>query len=260
MSSKETDQFVMLLRQVLDSPAYRNMSLGARALLTALKRRYWKDRHNNGRIYLSQRAAAKELGKDTKQVTRWFRELQHYGFIVQTQRGSLGPDGVGKAPHWRLTEVGYHKEPPTQEFLRWGGTPFRDTVGPSPRKPKATSGMALCGGCGVEFKRIRRDAQYCSSSCRAKANRKQIPVGEITDTYVGETTDRSVGETTDGATDKRGGNHRHMKRVSVGETTHISSIPSSSACRLPWSTPTLTLFPLSDYVGTLPGARITTKH
>jgi hypothetical protein len=63
MSNKETELFVMLLRQVLDSPAYRNMSLGARALLTALKRRYWKDRHNNGHIYLSQRAAAKELGK-----------------------------------------------------------------------------------------------------------------------------------------------------------------------------------------------------
>jgi hypothetical protein len=154
---------------------------------------------------------------------------------------------MGKAPHWRLTEVGYHKQPPTQDFLRWDGTPFRDAVAPSPREPKARSGMAFCSTCGVVFKRTRKDAKYCSSACRSKANRKQIPVGESTDTYVGESTDRGVGESTDTTTDKRRSKHRHMQRISVGETTHISSIPSSRAERLPWSTPVLTEIPYSDY-------------
>jgi hypothetical protein len=187
------------------------MSLGARALYTALKRRYWRDRHNNGHIYLSQRAAAREIGRATKQITRWFRELQHFGFIVQTRAGSLGLDGAGKAPHWRLTEVGYQKQPATQDYLRWDGSPFRETVATSPRT-KTSRTMAFCAACGVEFRRTRNDAKYCSSSCRSRAarcNGKQIPVSETTDTYVSETTDTTVGETTDTATDK------------LGETTDI---------------------------------------
>jgi hypothetical protein len=41
------------------------------------------------------------------EIARWFRELQFYGFIVMTKGGSLGVEGKGKAPHWRLTELGY---------------------------------------------------------------------------------------------------------------------------------------------------------
>jgi hypothetical protein len=244
VSNKETEQFVMITKTVLDSKAYRAMSMGARVLYTALKRRYWRDRKNNGRIYLSQRDAAKEIGRDTNQITRWFRELQHYGFIVQTKRGSLGSDGVGKAPHWRLTEVGFMKEHPTQDFLHWGGAPFRDTVAPSQRKPKAKFGTAFCESCGVEFKRKRKDAKYCSGDCRQKAfrerNRKQIPVRETTDTYVRETTDTIVLENTDSETDNRPGKLGHMSRISVRESTDISGIPSLSADGLPWSTPRLT--------------------
>jgi hypothetical protein len=243
--SKETEPFAMIMKQVLDSKAWRNMSMGARVLYVSLRRRYWKDRHNNGRIYLSQRNASIELGRSTTQITRWFRELQHYGFIVQTHRGSLGTDGVGKAPHWRLTECGYHKEPPTQDFLRWDGKPFRDTA--APRKPGVKSRMAFCAGCGAEFKRTRNDAKYCTSSCRSKANRKRIPVPEIGDTYVPEIGDSTVTEIGDGATDKRHRNRRHMQRLTVPELGDISSIPSSGAEWLQWSTPVLTEIPYGDY-------------
>jgi len=138
-------------------------------------------------------------------------------------------------------------EHPTQDFLRWDGTPFKDTVAPSRRKPKARSGMAFCSACGVEFKRTRKDAKYCSSSCRSKANRKQIPVPEIGDTYVPEIGDTTVPEIGDGVTDKRPRNRGHMKRISVPEIGDISSIPSGRAGRLPWSTPVLTEIPLSGY-------------
>jgi hypothetical protein len=83
------------------------MSHGARSLYVALKRRYSSNRKNNGRIYLSIRAARKELGSGSSQIIRWFRELQHYGFIVMMSPGCLGLDGKGKAPCWRLTEVAY---------------------------------------------------------------------------------------------------------------------------------------------------------
>jgi hypothetical protein len=70
--------------------------------------------------------AAKEIGSHHNEIARWFRELQHYGFLRQTAAGFLGVEGKGKAPHWRLTELGYMNDAPTREFLSWDGTKFRD--------------------------------------------------------------------------------------------------------------------------------------
>jgi hypothetical protein len=119
--------FVPLLKETLDAPAWKAMSHGAGALYVALKRRYNRDFHNNGKIYLAQRKAAEEIGSHTNQVSRWFRELQHYGFAVMMAGGCLGVDGKGQAPRWRLTELGYMKDPPTRDFMRWKpGNYFKD--------------------------------------------------------------------------------------------------------------------------------------
>src|SRR5262245_54057721 len=120
--NRKTTGFVMVLADVLDTPAWRAMSHGARSLYIALKRRYRKD--NNGSIYLSQRNAEIELGSSRRNVRRWFKELQHYGFIAMTRRGSLGLNGKGKASHWRLTEAPYLHDPPTRDFATWNGAPF----------------------------------------------------------------------------------------------------------------------------------------
>ena len=121
--------FVMLSKEMLDSAAWRATSHGARSLYVSLKRRYNHDFHNNGRIYVSQRQAVAETGSSFNQVVRWFRELQHYGFIEMKAQGSLGFDGRGKATKWRLTEVAYMRgtssagmeDLPTKDFLRWNG-------------------------------------------------------------------------------------------------------------------------------------------
>jgi hypothetical protein len=114
--------FVMVHAELLDMPAWRAMSLGARILYIALKRRYRKD--NNGSIFLSQRDAEAELGCSRRYVGRWFKELQHYGFIAMTRQGALGLEGKGKASHWRLTEVACMNDPPTRDFTNWNGVPF----------------------------------------------------------------------------------------------------------------------------------------
>jgi len=121
--------FVPLLITTLDSPAWRALSHGAKALYVAIKRRYDVRRHNNGKLYLPLRQAEVELRSKRGQISRWFRELQHYGFIVQTSPGGLGVHGHGRAPHWRLTEMGVRDgalDPPTREFIRWDGTVFTD--------------------------------------------------------------------------------------------------------------------------------------
>jgi hypothetical protein len=134
-SAKIGGPFVPLLISTIDTPAWRETSHGAQALYIALKRRYDIKNHNNGRIFLSTRMAAEELNSDLHQVGRWFRELQYYGFIVRVTEGAyLGPSRKGKAPHWRLTEVGYMRDPPTDEFKHWNGIPFDDDKGPSKAK------------------------------------------------------------------------------------------------------------------------------
>jgi hypothetical protein len=125
--------FVPLLIDTLDQPAWRALSHGAQMLFVALKRRYNVKNHNNGRLFLSQRMAAKELRSHHNEIARWFRELQFYGFIIMTAPGSLGVEGKGRAPRWRLTELGHMREMPTREFTRWDGTPFKDTK----TKPRA---------------------------------------------------------------------------------------------------------------------------
>jgi hypothetical protein len=127
--------FVALLKDTLASQAWRAMSHGARSLYTALKTRYSSTLHNNGRIFISQRTAMKELGSGSNEIARWFRELQFYGFIVQTKGGSLGLNGKGTAPQWRLTECGYMNDPPTRDFLRWDSKKFKDERRPR-RKPE----------------------------------------------------------------------------------------------------------------------------
>jgi hypothetical protein len=129
-------QFFPMFHETLESPAYKQLSFGARALLAALRKHCI---NNNGHVYLSQRDASKALGhKRRNDIANWYRELQHYGFIVQTEAASLGVDGKGKATHWRLTELPMRKGnnefmPATKDFLRWDGTVFKPHVRPSRR-------------------------------------------------------------------------------------------------------------------------------
>ena len=120
----------------MSSPAWRATSFGARWLYVHLKRRRSFKQRNNGRLFLSQRDAQAEIGGNRDSISRWFRELQHYGFIVMTSAGGLSLDGKGKAPHWRLTELeafGGHNGNtwmlPTKDFLKWDGTKFQDDRG-----------------------------------------------------------------------------------------------------------------------------------
>jgi hypothetical protein len=145
MSKRDGDKgrltpFVPYLKETMQQQAWRAMSLGARMLYLHIKARYNINSHNNGRLYLPTRIAAKELGSGLTQIGRWFRELQHYGFIVMMQAGCLGVDGKGRAPKWRLTELGYMKDPPTRDYTRWDGVLFDD---PQKQNPDPENGIRV---------------------------------------------------------------------------------------------------------------------
>jgi len=134
--------FVPLIRTTLATPAWKQLSFGARSLYVVLRSYLRVDSLNNGRVFRSYRDAAADLGtKSTRSVQRWFRELDHYGFIAMTTGGCLGVDGDGIAPHWRITECptfdanGKHIAA-TRDFDRWDGTLFNDPVRTESRIPK----------------------------------------------------------------------------------------------------------------------------
>ena len=127
--------FVPLLISTIDTPAWKAMSHGARSLYIALRRRVPNGRN---RAFISQRNAQQEIRANRRSIARWFGELEHYGFIVLMTPGSLGVEGKGKAPHWRLTELGNTSaasaqgclEPPTRDFLKWDGSVFQEKQNP----------------------------------------------------------------------------------------------------------------------------------
>jgi hypothetical protein len=113
--------------ELLDSPAWKHTSPGARLLFIALMRRLDFKQYNNGRVFLSTRKAADELGASQRVVCVWFGELEHYGFIEMTEQGSKGPKG--RATRWRITDNGWGEldsKPvrATKDYLQWGGELF----------------------------------------------------------------------------------------------------------------------------------------
>jgi hypothetical protein len=79
-------------------------------------------------VWVSTRDAEEGLGKHSNRhnIQLWFRELQHYGFIVMVSPAHHGVNGHGKAPHWRLTEQWHLGKAPTRDFLAWDGSPFTE--------------------------------------------------------------------------------------------------------------------------------------
>ena len=128
--------FIALIRETVNAPAFKVLSFGARALFTALQAQFYD---NNGRLYLSQRKAGEMLGhKNRNDISRWFAELVHYGFIVVTDGACLGVDGKGKSPHLRLTDRPVRNgrgelDAATRDFLKWDGVLFEPHVAPSRR-------------------------------------------------------------------------------------------------------------------------------
>jgi hypothetical protein len=137
--------FIPVVRTTWASPAWKQMSYGARCLYIVLRSYLRHDNLNNGKVFRSYREAATDLGtKSLRSVQRWFRELHHYGFIVMTTGGCLGVEGHGIAPHWRITECptfdakGTHIAP-TRDFERWDGVLFDDPEKTESRTPKGNT-------------------------------------------------------------------------------------------------------------------------
>jgi hypothetical protein len=116
--------FIPLIKATMATPAWRAMSLGARMLYVELRGHLSNDFSNNGRVFLSDRDAAEDLGVTPGTVVRYYAEIEHYGFLRKTSGGFLGSDGRGIAAHYRFTEFAHGTHPPTRDFEKWDGELF----------------------------------------------------------------------------------------------------------------------------------------
>lgn len=118
--NEKLSSFVPMLFRTMDAPAWLALSVYAKALYPALRRRAGPYGSKNGRFSMSVREAAEYLGCDKNRAARAFHELQAKGFIIPKQVGALGANGYGNASVWRVTEVGTtESRTATAEFMKW---------------------------------------------------------------------------------------------------------------------------------------------
>ena len=196
--------FVPLLITTLDLPAWKAMSHGAKSLYVALKRRVPRERN---RAYISYRDAQKEIQATPRRLSDWFKELQHYGFIVMVTPGCLGVEGKGKSPHWRLTELGATPkatadglhEPPSRDFQNWNGTKFKRT---KPRYPRGKRTATPVGnGSATPWETLK--AESATPVVHIEDGESATPVGSITSLTTPKEELRSDAPTTGASTPRR---------------------------------------------------------
>jgi hypothetical protein len=95
--------FAMIRDSLQLSPAWQNLPPGPAKLYVAMAGIY--NGHNNGRIRLSVRDAAKLVKKSESTVSRWLNHLEKAGLAVRTKRGSFNPHTkTAWSSLWALTE------------------------------------------------------------------------------------------------------------------------------------------------------------
>ena len=100
------EHFTKLVRTTMNTPAWCALTPVAQALYPWLKLE-WRgpQNNNNGKIRLSVRQAAANLGVNIKTAARGFHDLQAKGFIYVTEPARLGVGGEAKSPSFELTEI-----------------------------------------------------------------------------------------------------------------------------------------------------------
>jgi hypothetical protein len=154
MSKRKQDKgrqapWISVFRHTWKSAAWKVLSVGARALYVELAANYNTKMKNA--VFMSVRTGSERLNVHKDCITKWLRELEHYGFIVKIQGAFLGSDGEGKAARYRLTDRWYAGKEPTYDFQNWDGVlydpkkqnPVRKNRTPRPKKPDIRAGANM---------------------------------------------------------------------------------------------------------------------
>ena len=120
LKGSPSGKYAGLPLKVLDTDAWRALSLSAQALFPWLIMEFKGNTYNNnGKISLSVRQAVERMGVARDTAAKAFRDLQAKGFIVVKKGASLGVEGHGKCPEYEITFIAtLHKEA-SKLYLDW---------------------------------------------------------------------------------------------------------------------------------------------
>ena len=129
--------FLMLPQWAFDSPAFRSLKPGPRAVLWEVIRRY--NGANNGHIGFSQREMSAAINvADRETVAGYVRDLKERGFINAVRRGGFNVKAADRrASEWALTWLPVGEAPATKEFMRWQPEKKDGTEKPATKDGKA---------------------------------------------------------------------------------------------------------------------------
>ncbi|MCC5984541.1 MAG: hypothetical protein JJU42_09275 [Rhodobacteraceae bacterium] len=133
------EHFAAMIRNTMNTPAWRALSPSAQALYPWLKLEWRGPKaNNNGRIVLSVRQAAALMGVGINTAARAFHDLQAKGFLVVKRHAQLGVKGQATAPEFELTEIAMPGEGarPRKLFADWkpgGDFPVQKAAVHNPR-------------------------------------------------------------------------------------------------------------------------------
>ncbi|AVW93548.1 hypothetical protein DA792_19585 [Celeribacter baekdonensis] len=105
---KETSEhFTKLLRNTMQTPAWRALSPKAQALYPWFKLEWHgPNMNNNGAIRFSVRQAAQALGVSSNDTAaKAIHELQAKGFLVVREMARLGTSGAARSTAFEITEL-----------------------------------------------------------------------------------------------------------------------------------------------------------
>lgn len=121
--NEQPEHFTKMIRNTMETPAWRALSTAAQALYPHLKLGWrGEQNNNNGKISFSYRQAKTAMGVSLNTAQRAFHDLQAKGFLVITEAAALGIAGMGKAPTYELTELplpGIPMRPSRKLYLQW---------------------------------------------------------------------------------------------------------------------------------------------
>ena len=112
--------FVALYQWEMDCQAYRHLSVYGRALLMEFRKVY--NGHNNGKIVMSVRQAAKLINCNKNTAAKTIKELEGKGWIRQSTKGSFSQKTDKTASTWRITNQPISMgvdTPETKEYASW---------------------------------------------------------------------------------------------------------------------------------------------
>ena len=104
--------FIQVFHYVVDSDAYRDLSMTARAALVEIQGLYRGD--NNGRLLVPARWLAERLGTHYTTAATVIRELDDHGFISPTKITRFKRN-IREASEWRLTFYPERHRPSTAD-------------------------------------------------------------------------------------------------------------------------------------------------